>query len=295
VIVDRPCVEPGVSFEERPEGRFCLACGTVQHDLREATRSEALALIAANGGRICGEFRASASGEIQFRPEPPPRVGQAARGAALALALAGCGAPRDDRAPSPIVTAEPATSPAAPSTVVASPPSPSPTTLASPPPSEVDHSTDASADAADHRSHVHTHAPVVVHGAGGPGGSVRGGAVSAPRDVDIEESPRAVVQGDYAHIAVVGDGVLDPVVIARLLTTRERAVESCYGRTLSIAIDVDQSGAVRRATVAQNTTGNDAIGACACAYLRTVRFPARERGEVSFTIAYRLFARHASP
>jgi hypothetical protein len=151
ITMDEPCVQPGVTFEERDGGRFCRSCGQMQFDLTQATEREALALFAAHGDRLCGRFRAGPSGELRFRPEPPTRAGGV--GALIALTLAACDRPEPTTAVAPETTI-------APPTIVAAPP---PTTdVVSAPTSEPDHSTDTSTDPANHDNHWHTHQPVTI-------------------------------------------------------------------------------------------------------------------------------------
>lgn len=160
ILMDRPCKTEGPSFEERLDGRFCHHCQELQYDLRDATRSEAVALIRAKGGRICGQVRLGPAGEPRFKPETPPRAQQMLRGAAVALALAACDSPSE-----PTLTPEPtvATPPPTTTTTVAEAPPPT-TTIGDPPPASVagaddavDHSTDTSPNLADHQRHRHTH------------------------------------------------------------------------------------------------------------------------------------------
>jgi hypothetical protein len=287
VVVDRPCVEPGVTFEERENGRFCLSCREMQHDLTNATRREALALIDANGGRICGTFRVGPSGEVRFRPEAPARSANAARGAALALALAGCGSPSE-------TTATPTTTVAAPPS--SAPPIESTTTSLPIDPDTTDHSTDASSDATEHEGHAHTHAPVLVGMGSGRSMQVSGGATAMPHDHD--EAARALITADYGGIETSGDGTLDRAIIVRLLHSRQAAVQTCYGHELlanptlagrlTLEVEVDPSGGVRSAHAVVNTVGSEEVAACACAAMRSLRFPSPDGGAVRFTVDYTL-------
>lgn len=164
-------MEEGVRFEERADGaRFCLRCREVTHDLREATRREAAALYRANGNKLCAMVRVGSSGEVQFRPEPPPRGLATVGGAALALAVAACepeprsqsitASPETASVPAPSATPptpEPAPQPAAPPPSVAAA---APETPPAPARDTTDHSTDASPRVEDHRRHRHRHEPV---------------------------------------------------------------------------------------------------------------------------------------
>lgn len=176
IKLSRPCTVTGATFEEREGGRFCSHCQQMQFDLREATRREAVALLQANGGRICGRVRKSPSGEAVFRPEPPSRG--LLPGAAIAIGLAACGAPPEARVepepttlaspPTPVESPDPPSPPPPASEALPDPgaPPPAPSEAAPPPssapPTEVDHSTDASTSAEHHRRHAHHHAPVVT-------------------------------------------------------------------------------------------------------------------------------------
>jgi hypothetical protein len=268
VEMDRPCVKPGIAFEQRDGGRFCFSCEEMQHDLRDATEKEALALIDANGGRICGTFRAGPGGELRFRADSPSPIGRAARGAVLALALAGCGRPSESTSAEPSAQAPPPSDP----------PAPPPTSLASPPSGAVapDSSvllTDASADPQDHVGHAHNHAPVPVVGIDGISGAsmvshVSGGATARPV---LEPTPRVRVDG--AHIAQHGGSPLDRRLLIRALATRMSAVRACYGRELAsvptlsgeiaFTMTISESGEVSNVAVSRDTMNSVAVAACA--------------------------------
>lgn len=283
VVVDRPCEDPAVTFEERPEGRFCLSCGELQHDLTGATRSEAIALIRAHGGRLCGTFRAGIGGELAFRPEPPAR-GIAARGAALALALAGCGTASEPSAPP---ASSPPTSIAAPPTEVAAPPS----EVAAPPTEvAVDHSTDASPVAEDHAGHAHTHDPVVVSGM-----HVAGGASIADQDFLMEDYPRGSVRLEDEGIEEAGDGDFDRAVIVRMVRTRRAALQACYERALRndptlagrvvTQLTIEESGHVSGVVSTENGVSDPSVGVCVTRVMQGFRFsPGPEGGTVTYTI-----------
>lgn len=291
-----------MTFEERDGGRFCHSCNELQHDLRDATQREALALIAAKGGRLCGIFRAGPSGEVHFRPETPSRAAQAARGAAMALALAGCGSPSETTSAGSPPSAVPATTTLPPSTVIAAPP----TTLIAPPPETLAplsdaelHATDASADPADHHAHVHTHAPVAIGSGGLAGigdigrGHISGGASAIP--MDFEGAPNAQLAIAPSRITAAGPGTFDRDVFIRMLRTRQAAIRACYQRELrnvptlagEVVIDVTlaPSGAVASASVVSSADGLDAVAACAVRVTRGFRFnPGPEGGAVTYTV-----------
>jgi hypothetical protein len=173
LLLDSPCTDERARFEDTPGGRYCHACEKVQYDLREATRSEVIALIDANGGRICGRLRTWPSGQPRFKPEPPTRG--IVQSAAVAIALAACGSP-----PEPSVVPEPTTA-TPPPTIEDPPVSEIPVDPATPI-EAVDHSTDGSPNLADHQQHRHTH-PIVR---GGGIGNISpdmsyGGGLAAPR------------------------------------------------------------------------------------------------------------------
>ncbi len=316
VVMDRPCTDPSVTFEERDGGRFCLACREMQHDLRAVTHGEVLALLRKNGGRVCGTVRVAPSGEIRFRPEPPARAANASRAVALALTLAGCGASGETPEAESSATS-PATPPSAPPPSIAAPP-PSSVAVAPPPSSTapaastvpIDHSADASPDLHAHRTHAHHHSPVLVSGLGegidqyasgglsisdmepppsGVGGSLTGAAPPA------EERVRGRVLADYAHIAVHGDGAPEAAVVGRTLLARRAAVLACYERELranptlrgQVTFDatLDANGFVR-ATPTQDSTGDANIAACIAQVLHAVHFAGATGG--GFSITYTL-------
>lgn len=309
VVVDRPCSQEGIAFEERPEGRFCTECREMQYDLTNATRREALTLIAEKGGRVCGTFRTSPTGEVLFRPEPPAsRSTNAARGAALALALAACGSPSEPTpAASPAVSAPPAS--AAPPDLAAptTPPtiaSPTPPTAApAPPATDLDgavHATDDSSDPTDHHGHTHTHDPVLVGIGQGVSMHVSGGATAAPMHDGIGTlmPPQGVVRGNYANMSIEGPGTIDRHLVARMLATRQMAVRACYERVLRTSPDAGgelrvsatilPTGLTDAVHVAHDDTGHDEIGACAVRVIQSLRFAPPDGGEVRFTVTYAL-------
>lgn len=303
VEVDRPCNVPGVTFEEREGGRFCLSCREMQHDLTNATLKEALALIEANGGRICGTFRAGPTGEVRFRPEPPSRSGSAARGAVLALALAGCGSSNETPPPSLVAEAPPTSAPP-PSIGAPLPPTTVPATSTVPatdvPPTSVAddatlHETDASNDVADHATHAHTHDPVGVVGIGGGGHYHLSGGASA---VSFDQTRGDVQIG--AALRTGGDGELDPATLALVIRRRQAAIRSCYERGLredpSLAgeivcsMTVSPTGRTSDVTIVSDTLGHPAVGACVVAVLHSVVAPAPEGGSVTCTVPFRFDA-----
>ncbi len=309
IELDRPCVRPGVTFEERQGGRFCLSCQEMQHDLTNVTRKQALSLIEANGGRICGTFLAGPTGELHFRAEPPSRVGHAARGAVLALALAGCGSP-DDGASSVVNSAAPPSSTAPLTPPVAEPP-PTPTSTSTvpldpvtPDPIAADlHATDASHDPAEHLHHAHTHAPVEVGigtGMGGLGLAQRSGGATALPEFPFEGSVRGQLQIDTSNIVDEGPGELDHGAIARVLQTRRPAFLSCYERelrnnpalvgTVRLQLAIAASGDVSSAQVVENNTSCDGLAACLARSARSLRFPPPDDGTVTLTIPLRFTA-----
>lgn len=181
IRMQTPCPRPDVAFEERGEGRFCLSCREMQHDLRDATEREALALFASHGGKLCGRFRVGPAGELRFRAEKPAAAPNLVRGALLALTLGACEhepdatvvpeatpatppPPTSDEAPLAIeLPPPPPTSLAeAPPTTVATPPSDDETDTTSGASSEPDHETDQSLDPAHHRQHWHQHDAVHI-------------------------------------------------------------------------------------------------------------------------------------
>lgn len=304
VEVDHPCVTEGVTFEERPGGRFCHSCNEMQHDLRDATQREALALIEAHGGRLCGIFRAGPGGQVQFRPEKPSRVGQAARGAAMALALAGCGSSGDT---SP--TASPPTSIALTPTPPASAPPP-PTAETPPPPAtptaaplaEDDaelHATDASADPDDHRTHEHSHEPVALSGSGvGIGiGSIglshiSGGASAVPM---LSRGPSCQLHVFADQITSTGPGTFDRELLVRMIRRRQSAIRACYERELrttptlegqvAISMTIGDNGAIRDVSVVRSADGFETVTACAVRVIESIRFDhGPEGGTISYTV-----------
>jgi hypothetical protein len=174
ILLDRPCRTEGPSFEDRSDGRFCHHCRETQYDLRDATRSEVVALIRKKGGRVCGQLRLGPSGEPKFKPETPPRAQQLLRGAAVALALAACDSPSEATVtPEPVALTPPPTEAPPPQTTLTGAPPPPATPVGIDPPQAteiataddtIDHSTDQSANLADHRRHRHTHARVAPPG-----------------------------------------------------------------------------------------------------------------------------------
>jgi hypothetical protein len=167
LVLDRPCNAEGRRFEPREGGRWCLHCGEMQHDLREATRSEALRVLAANDGRACVRLRLGPGGEPRFVPERPLRT--AGPAALIAATLAACGSGESTPTEAPLASppaSAAAEAPPPPTPTSSTPPSPTPSEApvapADPPPpptTEIDHSTDASPDAAHHRQHRHRHPP----------------------------------------------------------------------------------------------------------------------------------------
>jgi TonB family protein len=295
IEVDRPCVKPGVTFEERDGGRFCLSCREMQHDLRDATLSEALALFDANGGRLCGTFRTGPSGELRFKPDPPSRAGRAARGAALALALAGCGSESTPADPAPVVTTAAPPSSAPPTSVAEAPPStvaePPPTTTAPPPDvlSSATHATDASTDASHHAGHWHTHAQVGV-----AGHQISGGATAYQPP---QEGPSGTVRFEPLAMQSAGPGTFDTSQLVRMIHMRQAALRNCYLRVLrndptiagdlTCSLTIDATGAVSATSVVNDTTGASPLSQCAVVVLRSMRFEvAPEGGDVTYTVPF---------
>jgi TonB family protein len=284
IEVDRPCVLPGVTFEPRDGGRFCLSCQEMQHDLTEATHAEALALMQANGGRICGKFRAGPSGELRFKPEPPSRAGRATRGAALALALTGCSSPSDTPPPETVTTTS---APPPPTSIAIAPP---PSTAASPDAiSSATHTTDASSDAADHEGHWHTHAPVGISGH-----HIHGGATAFQPPI---EGPSGAVRFEPLRIQSEGTGTMDKAVLVSLLRARQGQVRALYLSELRsrpdtegevvCAITIGPSGAVTDGSIVSNDTGDLALAGRLLVMLRSLRVsPAPEGGSVTCQIPW---------
>jgi len=240
VIVDEPCLDPAVSFEERDGVRHCLSCEAPQYDLRRATEREARALFAAHGGRLCGQFVVDEEGLPRFRPDPPSAPAALARGALVALSLAACDGPAPDEvsAPPPVPGAPTAAgAPAAPPPEV-----PAPVVSAAPPSGELAaapvtdpssaadaHETDASPDPAHHEEHAHTHAPVGVGvgiRAGGAPFEVSGGGRAFEPAVPLPtvEVPTVVAE-DAAHRP-------DEGLVAVLLRRRVSLLRGTYATAL---------------------------------------------------------------
>ena len=306
IQVDRPCVKPGVTFEQRADGRFCLSCQELQHDLTDATQREALALIDAHGGRLCGTFRAGPDGTLRFKPEAPSRTGRTARSAALALALTGCGTAAEPSSSDPIVSSAPppASAPPPETTTIPIDPETAPPESVAPTwtgvdetsrASEPSHATDASQRAEDHRGHWHTHAPVGIGGITGTERRISGGASAfEPSDpIEVPVHGRA----NLGHVAHTGAGEFDDAVMVRMLQTRRSAFQAAYERELRnnpaiagdvvIALTLAESGAVSEVHATNNTTGDDALANAVGSIARGFRFnPGPEGGTVVFTIAF---------
>ena len=190
IQLDSPCPAERPRFEERDGGRFCFGCQKIQYDLFDATRSEVLALIDANGGRICGRLHTGPGGEPRFKPEPPARGATVLRGAAIAVALAACGSP-----PEALLAPEPTT--ATPPPTLAEPPTPPPPASTVPvdpelPPTSgdaFDHSTDGSPNLADHQQHRHRHPVVQSVGVSQSGHTIYGGGMSGAPPGDLTGGP----------------------------------------------------------------------------------------------------------
>jgi hypothetical protein len=250
VIVDEPCFDPDVSFEERDGVRHCLSCDAPQYDLRRATEREARALFAAHGGRLCAQFVVNEDGHATFRPDPPSGSAALARGALMALSLAACDRASSAEGPSasppssPGVTVEPMPAGEVPGAVA--PPSadlpgapiaePVGTVPADP------HATDASTDPAHHEEHAHTHAPVGIgvlldDGHDGRPFELSGGAraVGPPMAPQPIVTVRRVVAEDAAHWP-------DVVIVTRLLRRRVALLRSTYERAL--AEQPDRAGVI---------------------------------------------------
>ena len=272
VIVDEPCLDPAVSFEERDGVRHCLSCEAPQYDLRRATEREARALFAAHGGRLCGQFVVDEEGQAKFRPDPPSGPGALARGALVALSLAACDGPAPDEvsAPPPVPGAPTAAgAPAAPP-----PEGPAPVVTAPPPSGELaaapvadpssaaaPHATDASPDPAHHEEHAHTHAPVGVGViSGGVPFEVSGGAraVEPAMPMPTVTIPTVVAE-DAAHRPDEGlVAVLLRRRISLLRAVYATALEEQPGRAgvIELRLTLDEQGDFRGpAEVIRDTLG----------------------------------------
>lgn len=93
---------------------------------------------------------------------------------------------------------------------------------------------------------------------------------------------------------MIGTGVLDSNSVSRVVSRRQRAIKNCYEKRLKvnnklkgkvkIRFTIEQSGRVRKASVAQNTTGDPAVGSCIVSQIKRWRFPKPDGGSV--TVAF---------
>lgn len=302
MIVDEPCFDPDVSFEERGGVRHCLSCEAPQYDLRRATEREARALFAAHGGRLCGQFVVDEEGLPRFRPDPPSGPAALARGALVALSLAACdGAAPDEAAPpppAPVALSAPVTSAAPP------PEAPSPAVSAARPSGELAaapvtdpssaadaHETDASPDPAHHEEHAHTHPPVCVAvGGGGAPFEVSGGAraVEPAMPMPTVTIPTVVAE-DAAHRPDEGlVAVLLRRRISLLRAAYATALEEQPGRAgvIELRLTLDEQGDFRSpAEVIRDTLGLPVVTRRVTQLGRIVgRFGASVEGEAVFVV-----------
>lgn len=93
---------------------------------------------------------------------------------------------------------------------------------------------------------------------------------------------------------MVGTGVLDSNSVSKVVSRRRSAIKNCYEKRLKvnnklkgkvkIRFTIEQSGRVRKASVAENTTGDPAVGTCIVTQIKRWRFPKPDGGSV--TVAF---------
>lgn len=93
---------------------------------------------------------------------------------------------------------------------------------------------------------------------------------------------------------MIGTGVLDSNSVSQVVSRRRSAIKNCYEKRLKvnnklagkvkISFTIEQSGRVRQASVAENTTGDPAVGTCIVSQIKRWRFPKPDGGSV--TVAF---------